>query len=593
MTKTTKRRHYSYTQRQRHQHQQQPYRGPGAGYYGGRRRTRVTTIEEAVVVPVPAYSATSLLGLPMVLRICIWNFVGDTHHQHALRDLVLLSKQIHTECTTTGSSSELLWQILPTIQFRRRHRRRREDEKEEITEEYDDGDADDDISVVGGSTTTVFEKLFHWDDEEDDDNTKDGRTITIDSKKCVKRRKRRKKRKKNTKRPLHYYQRIEVQDITTFDDADVPALGLAWTHHQYAQKRAHRFQLPSIRSLDLSSPVVIKALNDELPVYLFKIVPNLRDIDLSNTSFMGFTLLERLLEYCPKLERLRWDNIRYIPASGAPLQTPLQREVPPPQFLQQPLVPRNQNNPDQDRMIELVANIRVLQQQPLEPLPPAPPREVVVVPRNQNNNPDQDRMLEPVANILQEDDVGILQLQEEDVPRRNHFHAGMRGERGAGARRMRGAGANMFQLQDAVVPRHHQLDMLGANVANNVFRINALVTPPSTHRPSTIQEILMDDAHCEETSSLKHTVLSDLTNHDPDTVLFHTWLSGCHPQLTRLSLRNLQIGYHHNEMVPISQNALIKLARNLPGSVRWFRSNLTSDNMARLQLERPEIVFCG
>ena len=548
----------------------------------------------------------------MVLRICIWNFVGDTHHQHALRDLVLLSKQIHTECTTTGSSSELLWQILPTIQFRRR--RRREDEKgEEGTEEATDADADDDISVVGGSTTTVFEKLFHWDDEEDDDNTKDGRTITIDSKKCVKRRKRRKKRKKNTKRPLDYYQRIEVQDITTFDDADVPALGLAWTHHQYAQKRAHRFQLPSIRSLDLSSPVVIKALNDELPVYLFKIVPNLRDIDLSNTSFMGFTLLERLLEYCPKLERLRWDNIRYIPASGAPLQTPLQREVPPPQFLQQPLVPRNQNNPDQDRMIELVANIRVLQQQPLEPLPPAPPREVVVVPRNQNNNPDQDRMLEPVANLLQEDDDGILQLQDEDVPRRNHLepvanllqedddgilplqeddvprrnhlHAGFRA--GMIAHR-----ANMFQLQDAVVPRHHQLDMLGA-VANNVFRINGLVTTTPTHRPSNIQEILMDDAHCEETSSLKHTVLSDLTNHDPDTVLFHTWLSGCHPQLTRLSLRNLQIGYHHNEMVPISQNALIKLARNLPGSVRWFRSNLTSDNIARLQLERPEIVFCG
>ena len=34
---------------------------------------------------------------------------------------------------------------------------------------------------------------------------------------------------------------------------------------------------------------------------------------------------------------------------------------------------------------------------------------------------------------------------------------------------------------------------------------------------------------------------------------------------------------------------LIKFVRNAPPTLRWFRSDLTSDNMEMLRMERPEI----
>ena len=81
--------------------------------------------------------------------------------------------------------------------------------------------------------------------------------------------------------------------------------------------------------------------------------------------------------------------------------------------------------------------------------------------------------------------------------------------------------------------------------------------------------------------------LSDLKN-SPDLFLFHKCGSTV---LERVSIRNAKwYGFDHDEdPIIIPQNALIKFVRNAPKSLRWFRSNLTTENMTMLRLERPEI----
>ena len=44
-------------------------------------------------------------------------------------------------------------------------------------------------------------------------------------------------------------------------------------------------------------------------------------------------------------------------------------------------------------------------------------------------------------------------------------------------------------------------------------------------------------------------------------------------------------------IVAIPQNALIKYIRNAPTTLRWFRSDLTTENIQMLHHERPEIEF--
>jgi hypothetical protein len=41
---------------------------------------------------------------------------------------------------------------------------------------------------------------------------------------------------------------------------------------------------------------------------------------------------------------------------------------------------------------------------------------------------------------------------------------------------------------------------------------------------------------------------------------------------------------------PISQGAIIKLVRHMP-TLRWLRSDLTAENVALLQQERPDVTF--
>ena len=52
--------------------------------------------------------------------------------------------------------------------------------------------------------------------------------------------------------------------------------------------------------------------------------------------------------------------------------------------------------------------------------------------------------------------------------------------------------------------------------------------------------------------------------------------------------------YHSDWRDDDKQNALIKFVRNAPSTLRWFRSDLTPDNMTTLRLEQPgiELLNC-
>ena len=52
--------------------------------------------------------------------------------------------------------------------------------------------------------------------------------------------------------------------------------------------------------------------------------------------------------------------------------------------------------------------------------------------------------------------------------------------------------------------------------------------------------------------------------------------------------------YHSDWRDDDKHNALLKFVRNAPSTLRWFRSDLTPDNMTTLRLEQPgiELLNC-
>ncbi|OEU14482.1 hypothetical protein FRACYDRAFT_241027 [Fragilariopsis cylindrus CCMP1102] len=74
----------------------------------------------------------------------------------------------------------------------------------------------------------------------------------------------------------------------------------------------------------------------------------------------------------------------------------------------------------------------------------------------------------------------------------------------------------------------------------------------------------------------------DLNDH-PEIFIFHK----CCKAIERVSIRNARENEYTDST--ISQNKLIKFVRNAPPTLRWFRSDLTLDNMTMLRLERPGI----
>jgi hypothetical protein len=77
---------------------------------------------------------------------------------------------------------------------------------------------------------------------------------------------------------------------------------------------------------------------------------------------------------------------------------------------------------------------------------------------------------------------------------------------------------------------------------------------------------------------------ADLNNHQ-EIFIFHK----CCKAIERVSIRNTKYQTYNHQIKKISQNAFIKFVRNAPPTLRWFRSDLTLDNMTMLRLERPGI----
>jgi hypothetical protein len=61
-------------------------------------------------------------------------------------------------------------------------------------------------------------------------------------------------------------------------------------------------------------------------------------------------------------------------------------------------------------------------------------------------------------------------------------------------------------------------------------------------------------------------------------------------RLERLSVKNVTSRLLHEEEQPVSQAMIIKFVRHTP-TLRWLRSDLTEENVAMLQQERPDVTF--
>ena len=100
----------------------------------------------------------------------------------------------------------------------------------------------------------------------------------------------------------------------------------------------------------------------------------------------------------------------------------------------------------------------------------------------------------------------------------------------------------------------------------------------------TLKEIYMDNSVFFTGYSDK---LSDLENDQySDCFLFHHCSSTV---LERVSIKNAKHREYIYTATILPQNALIKFVRKSPPSLRWFRSDLSSENMTMLRSERPEI----
>jgi hypothetical protein len=104
---------------------------------------------------------------------------------------------------------------------------------------------------------------------------------------------------------------------------------------------------------------------------------------------------------------------------------------------------------------------------------------------------------------------------------------------------------------------------------------------------TNLREIHMDNTlfHCGP--YFTNYKFADLNNHQK-VFIFH----GCSRSLECVSMRNMKLPRstfnddHHRKI--FQQNALVKFVRNAP-SLRWFRSDLSADNIDMLQEERSRL----
>ena len=106
-----------------------------------------------------------------------------------------------------------------------------------------------------------------------------------------------------------------------------------------------------------------------------------------------------------------------------------------------------------------------------------------------------------------------------------------------------------------------------------------------------LKQLYMDDSHfctdernCDAYSNLENEVVSN-------EFLLHDCSSKV---LERVSMRNakMYVNGKKTSLIPaIPQKALMKFILNAPRTLRWFRSDLTPENIKIVQRERPDIEF--
>jgi hypothetical protein len=102
-----------------------------------------------------------------------------------------------------------------------------------------------------------------------------------------------------------------------------------------------------------------------------------------------------------------------------------------------------------------------------------------------------------------------------------------------------------------------------------------------------LKEIISDDTIFNRFWLRQMTEIDLKTEVDTKFIFYQ-----CCNSLERLSIRGAKIKGNvdnNSEIKNLPQNTLIKFIRNAPQSLKWFRSDLTKENMCMLLLERPTI----
>jgi len=136
-------------------------------------------------------------------------------------------------------------------------------------------------------------------------------------------------------------------------------------------------------------------------------------------------------------------------------------------------------------------------------------------------------------------------------------------------------------------PQLERITWSNIDSPSNIY-INGIDMAEATN----LREIIMDGSCFTCIGGVDGTIgkISDLENH-PRSFMFCRLESQV---LERISIRRAKFRITYGDRrtyTAAPQNALIKFIRNAPRSLRWFRSDLSTENIAMLQLERPGIEF--
>ena len=159
-----------------------------------------------------------------------------------------------------------------------------------------------------------------------------------------------------------------------------------------------------------------------------------------------------------------------------------------------------------------------------------------------------------------------------------------------------------------ILPNLRQIDFSNSNTGlsglRQLIQICSRLEKITWNKIPSSSRVDIDGVDFEKATNLKEIYMDNAEFFDDvnpngrnNTIfLFHKCGSN---KLERVSIRNATYGNDvfglpyghpgHREQIYLPQDALIKFVRKAPPSLRWFRSNLTTDNIAMLRLERPEI----